>query len=376
MTKRRNFSDKFKAAVALEALRGDKTVQEIAAKRQLHPTQVSTWKRQAIEGMAGVFSDKIKKAESKDGEIKDLHAKIGQLAVENDFLSQGLKPMSPSERREMIRKKNTKLSLTRQCKLLKISRSSLYYTPVGVNTDTLKLMNEIDRVFTKYPFFGSRQIAAYLPQSGLSAGRHRVRRLMGIMGLQAVYKGPNTSKKHPEHRIYPYLLRKLAITQPNQVWCRDITYIPVKRGFLYLVAIMDWATRKVLSWRLSNTLDASFCVEALEEAIAKYGKPEIMNTDQGSQYTGAGWITTLTKADIKISMDGWGRYLDNIFIERLWRSLKQEAVYLHELQDGFQAKRVIDNWIGFYNVERPHTALDKQTPDDAYFGAIQMNQAA
>jgi putative transposase len=284
--------------------------------------------------------------------------------------------MSPSERREMIRKKNTKLSLTRQCKLLKISRSSLYYTPVGVNTDTLKLMNEIDRVFTKYPFFGSRQIAAYLPQSGLSAGRHRVRRLMGIMGLQAVYKGPNTSKKHPEHRIYPYLLRKLAITQPNQVWCRDITYIPVKRGFLYLVAIMDWATRKVLSWRLSNTLDASFCVEALEEAIAKYGKPEIMNTDQGSQYTGAGWITTLTKADIKISMDGWGRYLDNIFIERLWRSLKQEAVYLHELQDGFQAKRVIDNWIGFYNVERPHTALDKQTPDDAYFGAIQMNQAA
>ena len=178
--------------------------------------------------------------------------------------------MSPSERREMIRKKNTKLSLTRQCKLLRISRSSLYYTPVGVNTETLKLMNEIDRVFTKYPFFGSRQIAAYLPQSGFSAGRHRVRRLMGIMGLQAVYKGPNTSKKHPENRIYPYLLRKLVITRPNQVWCSDITYIPVKRGFLYLVAIMDWATRKVLSWRLSNTLDASFCVEALEEAIAKY----------------------------------------------------------------------------------------------------------
>jgi putative transposase len=182
--------------------------------------------------------------------------------------------MSPSERRDMIRKKNTKLSLTRQCKLLKINRSSLYYLPVGVNAETLELMHEIDRVFTKYPFFGSRQIAAYLPQSGFSAGRHRVRRLMGIMGLQAVYKGPNTSKKHPQHRIYPYLLRKLAITRPNQVWCSDITYIPVKRGFLYLVAIMDWATRKVLSWRLSNTLDASFCVEALEEAIAKYGKPE------------------------------------------------------------------------------------------------------
>jgi len=196
-------------------------------------------------------------------------------------------------------------------------------------------------------------------------------------------------KKHPQHRIYPYMLRKLAITQPNQGWCSDITYIPVKNGFLYLVAIMDWATRKVLTWRLSNTLDASFCplgrllrnrlpamVEALEEAIARYGKPEIMNTDQGSQYTGAGWITTLTNADIKISMDGRGRYLDNIFIERLWRSLKQEAVYLHEITDGFQAKRIINTWIGFYNSERPHTALDKRAPDIAYFGHAEIRKAA
>jgi len=274
------------------------------------------------------------------------------------------------------RKDNIKLSLTRQCKLLKISLSSIYYIPVGVNAETLALMHEIDRVFTKYPFFGSRQIATYLPQSGFSAGRHRVRRLMNLMGLQAIYKGPNTSKKHPQHRIYPYLLRKLAITRPNQVWCSDITYIPVKSGFLYLVAIMDWATRKVLTWRLSNTLDASFCVEALEEAIARYGKPEIMNTDQGSQYASAGWITTLTKADIKISMDGRGRYLDNIFIERLRRSLKQEAVYLHEITDGFQAKRIIDNWIGFYNSERPHTALDKRTPDIAYLGNVETLKAA
>ena len=276
----------------------------------------------------------------------------------------------------MIRKENTDSSLTRQCKLLKISRSSIYYTSVCMTSETLKPLREIDRGFTQYPFVGSLQIAAYLPQSGFSAGRHRVRRLMGIMGLQAVYKGPSTSKKHPEHRIYPYLLRKLAITRPNQVWCSDITYIPVKRGFLYLVAIMDWATRKVLSWRLSNTLDASFCVEALEEAIAKYGKPGIMNTDQGSQYTGAGWITTLTKADIKISMDGRGRYLDNIFIERLWRSLKQEAVYLHEITDGFQAKRIIDNWNEFYNSERPHTALDKRTPDTAYFTQADIRKAA
>ncbi len=280
--------------------------------------------------------------------------------------------MSPSKRREMIRKENTKLSVTRQCKMLKISRSSIYYTRVGFDPATIDLMHEIDRIFTKYPFFGSRQIAAYR----FSAGRHRIRRLMGIMGLQAIYKGPNTSKKHPQHRIYPYLLRKLATTRPNQVWCSDITYIPVKHGFLYLVAIMDWATRKVLSWRLSNTLDASFCVEALEEAIAKYGKPEIMNTDQGSQYTGAGWITTLTDAKVKISMDGRGRYLDNIFIERLWRSLKQEAIYLREITNGFQAKQVIDDWIGFYNTERPHTALDKRTPNDAYFGEALIRKAA
>lgn len=284
--------------------------------------------------------------------------------------------MSPAERKAMIRKDDADLSLSRQCKLLKINRSSIYYTPVGIDPETLKLMNEIDRTFTKYPFFGSRQITACLPRSGFHAGRHRVRRLMGMMGLQAIYKSPDTSKKHPQHMIYPYLLRKLSITRPNQVWCSDITYIPMQRGFLYLVAIMDWATRKVLSWRLSNTMDASFCVEALNEAILKYGKPEIMNTDQGAQFTGKDWIAILTDAKIKISMDGRGRYLDNIFIERLWRSLKQEAVYLHELLDGFQARRVIKDWIGFYNTERPHTALDKQTPNSAYFSAIHINQAA
>lgn len=284
--------------------------------------------------------------------------------------------MSPSERKTLIDRNRTDLSLTKQCKLLKISRFSLYYTPVGVNAETLDLMSEIDRMFTKHPFFGSRQIAAYLPRNGSHAGRHLVRRLMSIMGLQAIYDGPNTSKKHPEHRISLYLLRKLPIKRLNHVWCSDITYIPLRRGFLYLVAIMDWATRKVLAWRLSNTLDASFCVEVLKEAITKYGKPKIMNTDRGSQFTGAAWITTLTEAEVKISMDGRGRYLDNIFIERLWRSLKQEAVYLHELQDGFQAKRVIKEWISFYNIKRPHTALDKRSPDDAFFTTEQTQKAA
>ena len=276
----------------------------------------------------------------------------------------------------MIQRDHPDLSISQQCKLVQLSRSAFYYTPVGIDTETLAMMKEIDRVFTKYPFFGSRQIAAYLRREGKVVGRHRVRRLMAKMGLEAIYKRPRTSQPHPQHPVYPYLLRKVQIDQPNQVWCADITFVPVRNGFLYLVAIMDWATRKVLSWGLSNTMHADFCVEALTEAIAQYGPPEIMNTDQGSQFTGAAWITTLTEAGVRISMDGRGRYLDNIFIERLWRSLKQEAIYLEEICDGFHARRVIKNWMAFYNTERPHSALARQTPDDAYWPGLEQQKAA
>ena len=270
------------------------------------------------------------------------------------------------KKRAMIIKNHPQISIRRQCEIIKLNRSSFYYAPLGLNAETLALMREIDRVFTAHPFFGSRQIAAYLAREGIKAGRNRVRRLMRMMGLEAVYKRPNTSKAHPQHPIYPYLLRKMKIDRPNQVWCADITFIPVKKGFLYLVAIMDWATRKVLSWRLSNTLHADFCVEALDEAIAKFGAPEIMNTDQGSQFTGQEWTGRLRDAGVKISMDGRGRFLDNIFIERLWRSLKQEAIYLEEITDGFHAKQIISNWMAFYNQKRPHSSLDYQTPDEAY----------
>ena len=189
---------------------------------------------------------------------------------------------------------------------------------------------------------------------------------MRTMGLSAIYQAPRTSVPHPEHRVYPYLLKGLAIDRPNHVWCADITYVPVQRGFLYLVAIMDWTSRHVLAWRLSNTLDADFCIEALEEAMARYGRPEIFNTDQGSQFTSVGFTSVLRDAGVAISMDGRGRCMDNIFIERLWRSLKYEAVYLHELRDGFEARRIIGEWIGFYNTERPHSALDGLTPAEAY----------
>jgi len=267
----------------------------------------------------------------------------------------------------MIRGDHPDLSISQQCRLVKLSRSAFYYAPVGIDVATLALMKHIDRVFTKYPFFGSRQIAAYLRREDIAVGRHRVRRLMAKMGLEAVYKRPRTSQPHPQHPVFPYLLRKMVIDRPNQVWCADITFIPVRHGFLYLVAIMDWATRKVLSWRLSNTMHADFCVEALKEAIARFGLPEIMNTDQGSQFTGSAWITTLKEAGVRISMDGRGRCMDNIFIERLWRSLKQEAVYLEEIADGFQARRVISSWMTFYNTERPHSSLERRTPKEAYW---------
>ncbi len=284
--------------------------------------------------------------------------------------------MSPEKKRAMIKRGHPELSVSQQCKLVRLSRPAFYYTPVGINANTLAIMKEIDRVFTKYPFFGSRQIAAFLRRERIVVGRHRVRRLMAKMGLEAIYKRPRTSQRHPQHPVFPYLLRKMNIDRPNQVRCADITFVPVKNGFLYLVAIMDWATRKVLSWRLSNTMHADFCVEALNEAIANYGPPEIMNTDQGSQFTGSTWITTLTEAGVRISMDGRGRYLDNIFIERLWRSLKQEAIYLEEIQDGFQARCVIKQWMTFYNTKRPHSALDRQTPDDAYWAGVAEQKAA
>ena len=274
--------------------------------------------------------------------------------------------MSRGERKAMIARDRPGLSLSRQCRLLTIGRSSFYYAPKGESPVNLALMRRIDELFLKYPFYGSRQMVRQLRRDGVRAGRHRVRRLMRLMGLQAIYQAPRTSDPHPSHRVYPYLLKGMAIERPNQVWCADITYIPVRRGFLYLVAIMDWATRHVLAWRLSNTMDASFCVEALAEALGRYGRPEIFNTDQGSQFTGRDFTGALKDADVAISMDGRGRCMDNIFIERLWRSLKYEAVYLHELTDGFAAERVIGEWIDFYNTERPHSSLGGQTPVEAY----------
>ena len=223
-------------------------------------------------------------------------------------------------------------------------------------------MRRLDELYTAYPFYGSRQMSRHLLREGYAAGRHRVRRLMHTMGLEAIYCKPRCSQPQPGHRVYPYLLRNLSIERPHQVWCADITYIPLRRGYLYLVAVMDWASRCVLAWELSNTLDSEFCVLAVEEALEAHPAPEMFNTDQGSQFTAQAFTGCLEGAGVRISMDGRGRWMDNVFIERLWRSLKYEAVYLQELADGFAARELIGEWIGFYNAVRPHSSLGGRTP--------------
>jgi putative transposase len=274
--------------------------------------------------------------------------------------------MSVARRREMVEASHPHLSIMRQCALLQISRSGRYYQPVGESEPTLALMRLIDEAFLECPYYGSRQMMRHLHRLGHQVGRNRVARLMRKMGLRAIYQKPNTSAPHPEHRVYPYLLRDLTIMRPNQVWCSDITYIPMRRGFLYLVAIMDWHSRQVLSWRLSNTMDVTFCTEALEEALARHGKPEIFNTDQGSQFTSLSFTQVLMDAGIRISMDGRGRWMDNVFIERLWRSLKYECVYLHAFETGLALHAGLLRWIDHYNTRRPHSSLAGRTPNEAY----------
>jgi len=261
--------------------------------------------------------------------------------------------MSRAARLDMIDRSDSRVSLVRQCRLVGISRSSLYYQPKAPGAATLELMRRIDEQYLKTPFYGSRKMMVWLREQGYAVGRDRVRRLMRLLGLEAIYQKPRTSKPAAGHKIYPYLLCDLVIDRPNQVWCTDVTYIPMAKGFLYLVAVMDWFSRYVLSFRLSTSLHADFCVDALEEALDCYGKPLIFNSDQGAQFTSEAFTTVLLDAKIKISMDGKGRCMDNIFIERLWRSLKYEEVYLHAYDTVADAKVGIGSWISFYNVSRP-----------------------
>lgn len=269
-----------------------------------------------------------------------------------------------------------KLPVKHQCQLLTISRSTAYYKARPMSEENLLLMRKIDELHLDFPFAGSRMLRDLLRQDGHYVGRRRVGRLMRVMGIEALYRKPRTSRKHPAHPVYPYLLRDMTIDKPNQVWAMDITYIPMARGFIYLCAVIDWATRRVMSWGLSNTLTSDFCVDAMQEAIMRHGKPEICNTDQGSQFTSLEFTDLLKKNDIRISMDGKGRWRDNVVIERLWRSVKYDEVYLHAYESVRAAHAGLNGYFELYNGRRPHSSLDGRTPNDVYFEKLQKLHCA
>jgi len=284
--------------------------------------------------------------------------------------------MSAPDRRAMVERPGVDLSVRRQCALLNLARSGVYRPKPVIGAGDLALMRRIDELHLQLPFYGSRRMTFELNKEDRGVNRKRVQRLMRVMGIEALVPRPGTSKPAPGHKIYPYLLRGLAIAEPNHVWAADITYIPMARGFLYLVAIIDWASRAVLAWRLSNTIDSRFCVEALEEALERYGKPKIFNTDQGAQFTSAAFTDKLEKPGVAISMDGRGRFMDNIFIERLWRSIKYEEVHLKAYADGREARAGIGSWMTFYNFRRPHQAMNNQTPMAVWRDGMDKIEAA
>jgi putative transposase len=268
------------------------------------------------------------------------------------------------------------LSITKQAKALKIGRGSVYYLPRPVSAADLAVMRRMDELHLELPFAGSRMLRDLLNAEGVVSGRRHVATLMKRMGIEAIYRKPNTSKPAPGHKIYPYLLRNVPVIRPNQVWAMDITYIPMARGFVYLAAVVDWFSRRVLAWRLSITMEAEFCIEALDEALARHGQPEIFNTDQGSQFTSASFTGVVLKAGIAISMDGKGSWRDNVFVERLWRSVKYEEVYLKAYDTVSEARIAIGAYFGFYNTRRPHSSLQRRTPDQAYFNWLPQIAAA
>ena len=364
---RKSFSAEFMAKVALAAMKGQESISELSSKYEVHRTQIGTWRKQGLNGLVEVFKGKRNKSlKEKEKLIDELYRQIGQLKVENEWLKKNLHCLSVEEKKKLIDTCDEKLSIRRQCELLKLSRSNLYYESVKVSEETLLIMHCIDEIFTECPFYGSRRILKALEEKYIFIGRERVRSLMKKMGLEAIYPKPNISKRHPEHKKYPYLLRNLNIVRPNQVWCADITYIRLRTGFLYLTAIMDWFSRYVLSWRLSNTLDVDFCLEALEEALEQ-GCPDIFNTDQGAQFTSNDFTKMILDKGIKISMDGRGRAFDNIFIERLWRSVKYEEVYIKDYQYYKDSHEGLSDYFNLYNNRRRHQSLEYKTPYDVHY---------
>jgi len=362
---RKRYNGAFKARVALEAVKAEKTISEISSEYGVHPGQVRQWRNQLLKELPSIFTDRKKKAEiERDNLEAELYRQIGQLKVELDWLKKNLR-YSTSEKRRMIEPMNEEIPIYRQCELLELSRSSYYYTSAGESEYNLELMRLIDEQYTRTPFYGTRKMTVWLRRQGYKVNRKRVQRLMRLMGIEAIYPKKRLSISSNENKKYPYLLKGLSIKEPDHVWSTEITYIRMSRGFLYLVAIIDWYSRYVLSWELSNTLDTEFCLKALERAL-RVSKPEIFNSDQGSQFRSKEFTGRLEDVGIQISMDGRGRVFDNIFIERLWRSLKYEEVYLHSYETVREAKESIGRYFSFYNTERLHESLGYRTPEEIY----------
>ncbi|MGH8513638.1 MAG: IS3 family transposase [Gammaproteobacteria bacterium] len=373
---RRNHTPAFKAKVALAAIKGDRTIAQLAEQFDVHPNQVTSWKAQLEGGATDVFGSGSGSGTAEPTvDVKSLHAKIGELTLENGFFRRRAHQGGIAERKAMIDREHD-LPITTQAKALNISRGSVYYLPRPVPDADLAIMRRLDRLHLEYPFAGSRMLRGLLVADGCQIGRRHVKTLMRRMGIEALYRRPRTTKPEPGHKIYPYLLRGIEIARPNQVWAMDITYIPMARGFVYLAVVLDWFSRRVLSWRLSITMDAAFCVETLEDALARHGKPDIVNTDQGSQFTGAAFTGALASNGIAISMDGKGAWRDNVFVERLWRSVKYEEVYLRAYDSVSEARASIGRYLDFYNGRRPHSSLDGITPDQAYFNPLPLRLAA
>ena len=365
MPKRKRLSASQKAQIVLEAIREEKSVAQLAVEHSIHPNQIHKWKKQALEDFAQLFEEDRKgeraRAAEHEKQVNELYAEIGRLTAQVSWLKKNLAGSSSrAERLKMLERNNTDMPLQTQAELLGISYSSLFYEPVPPSARELAIKRCIDEIYTACPFYGSRKIAFLLrPEFGVS--RPTIQAYMREMGIFALVPGPHTSQPAPQHQIYPYLLRHVTAQRPNHIWDIDITYIRLAQGWLYLTAVLDWYSRYVISWALSQTLEMDFVLTAVDNALFQ-AKPEIWNSDQGSHFTSPKYLERLQCEEIKISMDGRGRARDNIFTERLWRTIKYEQVYLHEYASPKEAYRQLANYIRFYNFERPHQALQYLTP--------------
>ena len=384
-TKRKIYTAEFKAKVVLEVLESEQTINEIASKYELLPANVKNWKKLFLENMSLAFDKSTvvkeykEKIETLEKSNDQLAKKVGNLSVEKDFLVEKLQSLVSSKGRKTFVDTKHNLSVNKQCKLLHIAKSTLYYKPVKrFSTEwDLKFLNKLNDIYSEFPYYGTRRLVTALGNEGFNVGRKLVKSAMAYIGIKAIYPKHKTTKANKEHYKYKYLLKEfkndnnqVIIEKPNQVWSTDITYIKLEKGFVYLAAIIDWNTKKILSWKLSNTMDVSLTTSVLNEALALYPKPEIVNTDQGSQYTAKAHVDILKEHNIQISMDGKGRSIDNICIERFWRSIKYEEIYLNHYRSMSELRYSIDNYMKKYNSRRLHSALENKTPNEVYFKSI------